>query len=96
MDMNKMMTDGIFTMNDKHTQSEHELSTLQNHAIMFFFLNEVGLNILEMGYESFIGTHFSKYYHHQYNAAPLMKKIFCLVLTMDQLHSPLSATFYYL
>ena len=35
MDINKVMTNGTFTMNDKHTQSEHELSTLQNHAIMF-------------------------------------------------------------
>ena len=34
MDINKMMTNGIFTMNDKHTQSEHELNTLQDHAIM--------------------------------------------------------------
>ena len=34
MDMNKMMAKGIFTMNDKHTQSEHELNTLQNHAII--------------------------------------------------------------
>ena len=29
-----MMTNGIFTMNNKHTQSEHELNTLRNHAIM--------------------------------------------------------------
>ena len=34
MDINKKMTNGIFTMNDKHTQSEHELNTLQNQAIM--------------------------------------------------------------
>ena len=29
-----MMTNEIFTMNDKYTQSEHELNTLQNHAVM--------------------------------------------------------------
>ena len=34
MDINKKMTNGIFTVNDKHTQSKHELNTLQNHAIM--------------------------------------------------------------
>ena len=34
MDINKVITTGIITMNDKHTQSEHELNTLQNHAIM--------------------------------------------------------------
>ena len=34
MDINKMMTNGICTMNDKHTQSENELNRLQNHAIM--------------------------------------------------------------
>ena len=27
-----MMTNGMFTMFDKHTQSEHKLNTLQNHA----------------------------------------------------------------
>ena len=33
MDINKMMTNEIFTANDKNTQSEHELDTIQNHAI---------------------------------------------------------------
>ena len=33
MDINKMMTNGIFTINDKHTQTEHELNRLQNHAV---------------------------------------------------------------
>ena len=28
-----MKTNEIFTVNDKQTQSEHELDTLQNHAI---------------------------------------------------------------
>ena len=28
-----MMTNEIFTTNDKNTQSEHELDTIQNHAI---------------------------------------------------------------
>ena len=32
MDINKMMTNEIFTTNDK-TQSEHELDTIQNHTI---------------------------------------------------------------
>ena len=29
-----MMKNGTFTINDKHTQSEHELNTFQNQAIM--------------------------------------------------------------
>ena len=32
LDINKIMTNGVFT--DKHTQSENELNRLQNHAIM--------------------------------------------------------------
>ena len=45
MDINKMMTNGIFTMNDKHTQSEHEPDTFQNHAIMDQNLLESLINL---------------------------------------------------
>ena len=33
VDINKKMIHEIFTTNDKHTQSEQELNTSQNHAI---------------------------------------------------------------
>ena len=34
IDINKMVTNGIFTINDKLTQSEHELNRLQNHVMI--------------------------------------------------------------